>query len=330
MRSRGPTTRFPTPSSTSSTPRPSSPTSAPTATRSANAKKSSPPPSPTSNSGPASRSTSRPRKPSSTPGSTAPSGATRPSAPSASSSLPTTTPRESAAPSATPPATSSRSSSPTARSGSRRRTTSYYTLAVDRLIEGEAGEKGADATLADPAAHPLEKLAAVLGDLERWHQEAAAPKPPRSPPRASRRPLRQPRRRTGSNEIRATLEKALDALGDGHPWWSRGMHSLAEWVRGLDEPQALVKAREIALRGAAETPRQHRRQALPPPRRGDRAAQLLAGGDVERRARQALHPGHPQEPAEALVRAYAYDLDARLKSARDYNLCRRGRRSRHW
>src|SRR4029079_4487407 len=47
-----------------------------------------------------------------------------------------------------------------------------YTLAVDRLIEGEAVEKGANVTLACPAAHPLAKLAAVLGDLERWHKDA--------------------------------------------------------------------------------------------------------------------------------------------------------------
>ena len=177
-----------------------------------------------------------------------------------------------------------------------------FTLAVDRLIEGEPGEQGADVTVADPAAHPLAKLAAALGDLERWHRTAGRAEAAFEARRerlvllADNFDAEQDR-----PKIRADLEKALDEARRRAPMVvARHAHPRRVGARS-GRAAGAGEAREIALRGAAEAPRQRRRQALPPPRRRGRAARLLAGGDAERRARQALHPGHSQEPGEALV-----------------------------
>src|SRR6185503_6527831 len=43
-----------------------------------------------------------------------------------------------------------------------------YRLPLDKLIGSDPGKEGAEAPVADPAIHPLVKLAAVLGDLEAW------------------------------------------------------------------------------------------------------------------------------------------------------------------
>jgi uncharacterized protein YfaS (alpha-2-macroglobulin family) len=196
-----------------------------------------------------------------------------------------------------------------------------YTLPLDRLIEGEAGEKGVEATVADPAAHPLVKLAAVLGDLERWHKSAGRAE---AAFEARRERLDELHDNFAAEQdrakLRAALEKALAELGDTHAWWSRGMATLADWVRGLDEPQALVKAREIALRGAAKHPdsiggKLCRRLVAEIEQPNFSLAAMTSDGPGKRSI-QVTHKNLPK----LWFRAYAFDLDARLKSARDYNL----------
>ncbi|HXT50913.1 MAG TPA: MG2 domain-containing protein, partial [Thermoanaerobaculia bacterium] len=196
-----------------------------------------------------------------------------------------------------------------------------YTLPLDRLIAGEPGDKSADETIADPPAHPLTKLAAVLGDLERWHRDARREEAAFEARRERLADLHDNFDAADDRtKLRAALEKALDELGDKHPWWSRGMHTLAEWVRGLDEPQALVQARDIALRGAAKHPesvggklcKQLAAQISAP----DYSLAAMASDGPGKRSVQVTHRNLPK----LWFRAYAFDFDARIKSARDYNL----------
>ncbi len=112
-----------------------------------------------------------------------------------------------------------------------------------------------EATLADPETHPVAALAAVLGDLERWHGGRGEPAAELEAMLIRLDLLRE--HWTGSTE-RATIEAALDdALPrfTDDPWWSRGMAARAEWRRQDDrDPKALVDARALALAGERAFP----------------------------------------------------------------------------
>src|SRR5262249_44469276 len=123
------------------------------------------------------------------------------------------------------------------------------------LIRGDAG------ALDRPAAHPLEKAAAVLADLEAWHLVAAA---------GVLDPADASRHREAALEARwerlRRLHAAFTAAGDRRqirgalqadllaarelPWWSMGMATLADFERGV----SAAGAHATALAGAAAFP----------------------------------------------------------------------------
>ncbi len=196
-----------------------------------------------------------------------------------------------------------------------------YRLPLDELIAGAPGAQGAAATVADPAAHPLRKLAVVLGDLEAWHHDAGRAE---AAFEARRQRLEHLHGALTSEDdrarLRAALEAALAELGDAHAWWSRGMATLAEWTRGEGDPQALVRAHQIAASGAAKHPgsvggRLCRRLVAEIEAPGYSLA-AMASDAPRRRSLQVTHRNLPR----LWFRAYAVDLEARLRSAQDYNL----------
>ncbi len=125
-----------------------------------------------------------------------------------------------------------------------------YRLNLKDLI----GEAGGQSVLADPDRHPLEKISCILADLESWHnrkeeREAAL--------EARLERCRQLHQRFEEAEdrkaIQDDLENRLHSLTD-IPWWSEGMAQLAEFIRGGDEPDALIRARQIAVQGRKRFP----------------------------------------------------------------------------
>ncbi len=161
-----------------------------------------------------------------------------------------------------------------------------YRLAVARSSRPTGGTP--TSRLTDPAAHPAEQIAAILGDLETWH---AARRRARRP--SSRRASRGCAGSTRSSRTRPTAARSAQDLEARLPryrsvaWWAMGMAELAEFREAEDAPDNLIRARETAQRGLARVPAVAGRPPLRGPRRGHRAAGLPARGDVLGRARTA-------------------------------------------
>ncbi len=197
-----------------------------------------------------------------------------------------------------------------------------FSNGVYRLDPAEllAGEPPA-CDLADPAVHPLRKLAAVLADLEGWHQAAGRPEA------ALEAFLERTRRLAAAFErkedrlvVRERLEQRLAAFDTSLPWWSMGQAELASLVRAEDTPDALVRARRIARAG---------RDRHPESPGGCRCAVLLheieapayslemmAADGPGRRSIRVTH----RNLGRLFFRAYAYDLPRYLESAEDFSL----------
>ena len=122
------------------------------------------------------------------------------------------------------------------------------------LVAGTGVEPTAE-RLSDPGLHPLAKLAAILGDLERWHRsrgEAGARA--RSPLGAAGRPLlrARPSRRIGRRSGPPSAARSTSSAATPGGRWARragpgcGSHG--------PEPDAAVRAREIALAGERADP----------------------------------------------------------------------------
>ena len=128
-----------------------------------------------------------------------------------------------------------------------------YRLDLPGLIRG-GGDASSEEVLASPDSHPLVKLAAVLSDLEAWHQAAG-----RREAALEARLERLRRLHSAFTEeedrrlIRRDLEESLAAVRD-LPWWSMGMAMLAEFLQQADDPGRLARAHEAALAGAAAWP----------------------------------------------------------------------------
>ncbi len=192
-----------------------------------------------------------------------------------------------------------------------------YRLDLDELLAaGGDGDRAADAD-----AHPLVRIAAVLGDLEQWHLERERPEA------ASEARLERLRRLHSSfsgaddrSRIRAALERHLAALDRKLPWWSVGQAMLGELVRDEDRPDSLIRAREIALEAVAAHPESiggrraaHQVAAIEQPGFSIEAMATDAPG---KRSIRVLHKN-----LETLhFRAYRFDLRAHVARSSDRSL----------
>jgi alpha-2-macroglobulin len=189
-----------------------------------------------------------------------------------------------------------------------------YRLDVATLIAA------AQASLDDPATHPLTKLAAVLTDLEAWHGAAGRREA------AFEARLERLRRLHASltaaedrKQIRDDLEKRLPAMRDLE-WWAVGQATLADFVREEDTGDALVRARAIALAGAEAYPQSiGGRQCRAIVAAIEAPAYQLTSMNLDGPARRSIEVGHANLP-RLFFRAYAVDLVDRLRTSRDYNL----------
>jgi uncharacterized protein YfaS (alpha-2-macroglobulin family) len=176
------------------------------------------------------------------------------------------------------------------------------------------------ASVDDPAVHPVTKIAAVLTDLEAWHASAGR--------REAALEARLERLRrlhaafTAAEDrrlVRDDLERRLPEFRDTE-WWSVGQAMVAEFVKGGEAPDALVRARAIAQAGMAAYPEsiggQLCRALIATIEAPSYQVTAMALDGPRRRSIQVDHRNLPR----LFFRAYAVDLRDRLHSSKDYNL----------
>ncbi len=175
------------------------------------------------------------------------------------------------------------------------------TLDLPALIRGDvmAGEV--------TAAHPVQEMATVLGDLEAWHL-AAGRREAALEARRTRLLLLHGAFRDEEDRrlILRDLQERLDGFRDV-PWWSMGMATLADLLRtdgGARSPRPGAcrrRRRPRRLAGIAG------RRALPVDRRGDRAARLPARG-------RAMAMGSAAAPSGCCTRTSRRSTSAPIES----------------
>jgi uncharacterized protein YfaS (alpha-2-macroglobulin family) len=196
-----------------------------------------------------------------------------------------------------------------------------YMLDLTRLLGAPQAKPAlAEVSLVDPAVHPLVKVCAVLDDLERWHL-ARGEKEAALEARLTRlRVLHARLTQSGDRmQLRENLRKQLSGV-EKLPWWAMGMAVLAEFVRAEKASDRLVRARQIAQRGA---------EAFPQSVGGKRCASIvgqieapsyqlegMASDGLKRRSIGVRYKNLP----ELHFRAYPIDLPKLLSRSEDYNL----------
>jgi len=183
----------------------------------------------------------------------------------------------------------------------------------------ERGEEVKD-PLADPSAHPLVRACAVLADLEAWHagrgdREAAL--------EARLERLRLLNGHFTREEDRALIRKDLtDRLPAyrGVPWYAMGLSVLAGFTEDEEAPDALVRARALAVEGY---------KAYPSSPGGECCNAIRARIDAPSYDLEAMGSDAPSKRSIRIrhknlgsltLRAVPFDLLERIARARDYNL----------
>ncbi|HEY7370312.1 MAG TPA: alpha-2-macroglobulin family protein [Thermoanaerobaculia bacterium] len=192
-----------------------------------------------------------------------------------------------------------------------------YRLGAAGLLDAEAPfSPGVE----DAAGHPLARAVAALGDLEAWHaargeREAAL--------EAYLERVRRIHAAFSAEEDRAAIRAQLTArlARDRRlPWSAVGTALLAELTEQESAPDALIRARKIALDGAEAHPNTigGRRCASIAARiaHPEHSLQAMSSDGAKRRSFEVQH----RNLATLYFRAWRIDLDARLISAKDYNL----------
>jgi len=195
-----------------------------------------------------------------------------------------------------------------------------FRLDLEELLE--AGEdEAAETELTSPDVHPLAKIDALSSDLETWHEMAERPE---AAFEARLERIRRLRPHFSTDDDRqvliADLRAHLEKLGRQYPWWSVGKALEAELVSQIEEPDALIRAREIALEG---------RETHPSSIGGKQCQTIVARIEAPSYHISAMRSDGPDQRSIEIdhknlerlyFRAYTYDLEKRLASARDHNL----------
>ncbi|QAT86380.1 large extracellular alpha-helical protein [Corallococcus coralloides] len=188
-----------------------------------------------------------------------------------------------------------------------------YRLDLGALLEGTPKVE-----LKDPSAHPLMKVAAVLGDLEAWHLAAGRREA------ALEARLRRYEVLTTSftdaadqRRIREHLAAHLKGFRDV-PWWSKGQNQLAE----LEEKAGrAITAHALAKAGAEAWPKSVGGVQCAALVGRLEAPELFATGmQVDGPGKRSILVGH-RNVGTVYFRAYALDVEARLaKPGEDLSL----------
>ena len=195
-----------------------------------------------------------------------------------------------------------------------------FRLDVSELLaSGVAETAGLDLASAD--VHPVEKIDALLDDLESWHSTSGRPEA------AHEARLERIRRfnvafdnRHDRRTIRDHLEQVQSEFDASLEWWSMGQALLAELIQNEDEPEALIRARAAALDG---------RDRHPSSIGGQRCAHTVAAIEAPSYSLSTMMADGADHRSIQItaknverlhLRAYRYDLVDRVVASRDYNL----------
>ncbi len=198
-------------------------------------------------------------------------------------------------------------------------TNELYRLGLESLVAG-GRPASTDAPLIDASVHPLVKIGQILDDLESWHTSAGHVEA------ALEARLERLRRLHASftasedrKKIAADLEKRLPAFRK-LAWWAVGKATQAEFVRESEESGRLVRGRGIAEEGWRAYPRSiggqrclHIMRAIEAP---DYSLASMIIDGAQKRSVEVTH----KNLVALYFRAYPFDLEKRIETARDYNL----------
>ncbi len=195
-----------------------------------------------------------------------------------------------------------------------------FRLDFDALLVGDPMVSG-ELDLASAEVHPMEKIGAVLDDLEAWHRGAGRDEA------ALEARLERLRRlntafdnRHDREAIRVHLEAVQTGFDASLDWWSMGQSLLAELIRAEDAPDALIRARDAATAG---------RDRHPGSIGGQRCAHTVASIEAANYGLAIMRSDGPdrrsiQITAKNLdaihLRAYPYELVETILSSEDSNL----------
>ena len=187
-------------------------------------------------------------------------------------------------------------------------------LATDLLLDGDGAADGESAPTEGASAHPLERAAAVLADLQRWHRRAGRVE---AAMEAERRRVELVWQNTQSSTTRQRRVRdhwvdRTDELDRSLPWWSRARMTAAEMWHGGDPDEGALRAHQIATTA---------RDAHPQSVGGRLAAALIENLEAPQIQIQGMWADGPNRRSIELshrnleqvhFRAWAIDLEARL------------------
>ncbi len=181
-----------------------------------------------------------------------------------------------------------------------------------------------DAAVGDPAVHPVVRIDALLRDLEAWHAAAGRREAALEARLELYRRLHTAYTEVSDREaVRTALERRLGSDQE-LPWWSTGAALQATLLRSVDAPDALVRARAAAQRGLAAHPSSvGGQQCLAIVKSIEAPDYQMTAMQADGAGRRSLELNHRNLP-ELFFRAFPFDLEKRISSARDYNLMPNG------
>jgi uncharacterized protein YfaS (alpha-2-macroglobulin family) len=211
-----------------------------------------------------------------------------------------------------------------------RQSNETWLVDLERLLASAGKTRAADAAavLASPSAHPIEKLAALLGEHEAWNRRAGRPEAALE----ARFELVQALYEAFDEEddhllIKRHLADFLSA-NRRYPWWAMGQALLAELTRQESSADALVRARRIALEGVERFPKSPG---------GERCRHIVASIEAPDYSVEAMRVDAPGRRSVRLIhrnlerlflRAYALDIETLIRTSKDYALVPRGENAR--
>ena len=202
-----------------------------------------------------------------------------------------------------------------------RQTNETYLLDLDRLLTAAFDARSAAAVLDSPAAHPLEKEAALLGEHENWCRSSADR--PEAALEARLVRFEGLHDAFSQDDDRALIRRRLGEFLPAyrkHPWWAVGQAVLAEFTRDENAPDSLIRARAIALQGA---------EAYPGSPGGLRCVALVKRVEAPEYSMEAMGTDAPGRRSIRLthrnldriyLRAYPADIADRIRTSQDYNI----------
>ena len=175
--------------------------------------------------------------------------------------------------------------------------------------------------LDDASLHPLVKIHGLLSDLERWHLSRDEPEAAFEAHLTLIRQLKSSFNHEDEHqEIRRHLQGRLDDLGKRLPWWSMGQSVLANLVRSMQMPDALVEAHRLARAGAEAHPKsvggQRCLQTVENIEQKSFQLATMAVDGPDRRSLQIIHTNLDR----LHFRAYTFSLEGRIEGTTDRGL----------